>query len=92
MAQQQVRVSALSAPGSEPFSIAWAGLGSNDFATMEEFKAWVLTLASTPQAMGQILAMWYIGLDPSGSNPSILLNATLTYDDAIGGFTIQVGG
>lgn len=89
--QQTLTVAALSAPGSMPFSITFTGLGGQEFATDADFRAWALSMVMDPSAMQKLLVLWYLGLDPLLANPSILLTATLTYDDTQGGFTIQVG-
>lgn len=91
MATQTVYVGSISTPGSEPFNYEFTGLGGQGFDNFAAFKAEMLQPASDANFMGKLLFLWYLGIDPSMANPSILLNASITYDDVTGGLTIQVG-
>lgn len=91
MAQQTVSFASLSTPGSQPFYVVVAGLGGPQFDDVEGFRVWAKEPTQDPMVMAKMLACWYLGLDPTLANPSILLNASITYDDVEGGFVIQVG-
>lgn len=87
---QSLTCSAVSAPGSAPFSISYTGLGGHEFATEQDFRDWALSYAEDT-TLRKMLAAWWIGHDPMLTTPSILLSATLVID-AQGGFSVQVGG